>query len=318
MKRVSVCAGIGLLLLFAACSPTTPVSQLPPTASRSTHTPSPAVTLTPLPVNTPIVDTLVTPPAVSVTPTATPVFNNFQVREWAATSPDGIWVAKTTVALPLGSQNQYYTHLSVSHTAEELVWIIEDAWQEWGLGYTIPHPLHWSRDGYHLYFTHRPVPDGCSVFVNGQDLYEFDLRRGSARELAPPVGFWLALSPDETQLAYIGFRNRGLVVRDLASAVERESVLDPGDSYQAGHIIWSPDGAGLVLTLALRPCTTDWADATSIMYVNTTTLEQTILIHEDNRLFITMAWASENQVLLHDKAGDSWLLDVITGQLSSP
>ncbi len=154
------------------------------------------------------------------------------------------------------------------------------------------------------------------MFVNGSDLHRLNLGNGDVEELAPDVGFWLALSPDEATLAYIAYRERGLVIRDLTTGNEREMKLESDQDYQAGHIVWSPDGAALALTLALRPCTTNWADATSIVYVETVALTPTPLLSEDRRLFITVEWTAENQLLLRDNDGLEWLMDVATGAVT--
>lgn len=191
-----------------------------------------------------------------------------------------------------------------------------DEWAEWGLGYAIPQPLYWSHDGRYLYITNKPVPDGCAVFVNGSDLRRVDLSDGSVREMMPAVGLWLSLSPDETTLAYIGYGDRGLVIRDLATGTERETKLDPGKDYQAGHIIWSPDGTTIMLALAIRPCSTEWADSTSIVRVDIATLEQVTLLQEDKRLLVPVEWATIDKVLLKDKEGSDWLMDAVTGQVT--
>lgn len=296
-----------------------PMVTYPPATARietsaSTPTLMSILTVTPFPTQTPTEEMWGTPPGVTRTPT--PDLSSFQLRRWSFTSPDGKWTAQVTAALPVSGGGKYYTQLKVSKADGTLEWVAVDQWLEWGLGYTIPQPLQWSRDGRYLYFTNRPVPDGCAVFVNGSDLHTVDLSNGSVRELVPSVGLWLSLSPDETMLAYIGYGDRGLVIRDLTTGAERETKLDSGQEYQAGHIIWSPDGTALMLTLALKPCSTDWADSTSIVRVETASLEQTTLIHKDKRRFITVEWSTVDKVLLRDGGGDDWLMDATTGQVT--
>jgi Tol biopolymer transport system component len=166
-----------------------------------------------------------------------------------------------------------------------------------------------------LYVTNKPVPDGCGVFVNGSDLHRVDLNDGSVAQIVPSSGLWLSLSPDESTLAYIGYGGRGLVLRDLAMGAERETRLNPGEDYAAGHVVWSPDGAALVLTLAIRPCSVNWAESVSVVRVEAATLKQTTLIQRDERLFTTAEWPFPDRVLLTDDNKDLWWMDAVTGQV---
>lgn len=309
-------------LLFSACVPMSTPTPAPTATPLPVPTPAPAATSPIIPAVTPTLtkEVAAMPSTVAGTPTATPSLTDFRVDMWSSTSPDGKWTAQVIVALPVISDtavsSSYYTQLKVSKRDGTTEWVIVDEWAEWGLGYTIPQPLHWSRDGRYLYYTNCPVPDGCAVFVNGSDLHRVDLNDGSVREIMPPVGLWLSLSPDETQLAYIGYGDRGLVIQDLATGTERETKLDPGKDYQAGQIIWSPDSTAIVLALAIQPCSTDWAASTSILRVDMATLEQVLLISEDERLFIPEEWSTTNKVFLKDKGGDYWLMDATTGELT--
>lgn len=309
-------------LLFSACVPMSTPTPAPTATPLPIPTPAPAATSPIIPAVTPTLteEVAAMPSTVAGTPTATPSLTDFRVDMWSSTSPDGKWTAQVIVALPVISDtavsSSYYTQLKVSKRDGTTEWVIVDEWAEWGLGYTIPQPLHWSRDGQYLYYTNRPIPDGCAVFVNGSDLHRVDLNDGSVMEIVPSVGLWLSLAPDETKLAYLGYGDRGLVRRDLATGTERETKLDPGKDYQAGHIIWSPDGTTIMLVLAIRPCSTDWADSTSIMRVDVATLERVMLIEEDKRLLVPVEWATTDKVLLKDKGGDYWLMDATTGQVT--
>lgn len=227
-----------------------------------------------------------------------------------------------TVALPtLGGVSigeSYYTQLKVSRTDGSVTWTIADAWSHFGLGYTAPRPFHWSQDGHYLYFTNEPVPDGCVVFVNGSDLQQVDLNSGRVKEIVPPKARWLSVSPDEKNVAYIYWNGNALdvILHDLATARERTANLVTGENVQAGNIIWSPDAQALMLTVAIRPCTGKWADSTSIVRVDISTLKQTILIREDKRLFTTDQWSATDKVLLRDADGQSWWMDTATGQVT--
>jgi len=326
MKKILI--GIGALLLIGGISialsatPTntpiaTPTNTPTATPVPATVAPSPTIpTVTPVPV-----EKITTMPATATkTPTATPDLTDFQVQVQSFTSPDKKWIAQVIIGIPVTSDttmsSNYYTQLKLSETDGPTEWVIVDEWSEWGLGYTVPQPLHWSHNGQYLYITNKPVPDGCAVFVNGSDLRRVDLRSGDVKEILPSVGLWLSLSPDETKIAYIGYGKRGLVIRDLVTGTEQEVQLDPGKDYQAGHIIWSPDSNTIVLALAIQPCSTGWADSTSIIRVDAATLESATVLREDKRLFIPVEWTAADQVLLKDKEGNSWLMNATTGQIT--
>jgi ABC-type transport system involved in multi-copper enzyme maturation permease subunit len=297
-------------------TPTSGVAQdIALTLSAQTSGPTaPTGTLTP--AETSAAKVTVAPTKVGRTPTATPMLTEMELHTWSSTSPDGKWGVQGLVAFPVNGGGDYYTQLKVKETEGTAEWTPVDEWSQLGLGYTTPRPFHWSRDGRFLYFTNKPVPDGCGVFVNGSDLHRVDLSDGRVTEVVPSSGLWLSLSPDEMTLAYIGYGDRGLVLRDLATGAERETKLNPGQDYAAGHIIWSPDGTALVLTLAIRPCSTDWAESVSVMRVEVATLEQTTLIHEDRRLFTTVEWPILDKVLLSDDGGNLWWMDSRTGQVT--
>jgi len=247
-------------------------------------------------------------------PTPTPVLEGMEEYTWSSVSPDGQWIVQGLAAFPK-TGDDYYTQLQVLRADGSIERTVVDEWSHLGLGYTTPRVFHWSQNGRYLYFTNEPVPNGCAVFVNGSDLWKIDLADGSVTQVVPHVGLWLSLSPDETTLAYIGYGDRGLVLRDLTTSVEREVKLDPGQEYSAGQITWSPDGKTIMLTLALRPCSKDWAAATSIVRVEVETLEQTTLIDQDSHLFTILEWPTVERVLVVDRDSDYWWMDTTTGHL---
>jgi hypothetical protein len=209
--------------------------------------------------------------------------------------------------------------LTVERSDGSQEWTVLDTWSELALGYTTPRLLRWSSDGQHLYYTNRPVPDGCAVFVNGSDLQRVDLSDGSVTEVVPSVGLWLSLSPDETTLAYVGYGERGLVLRELATGDERQTAIETaeeaGDTH-LGHVVWSPDGEALMLTVAIDACGPQENRTHAIVRVDAGTLSQTTVVPESDRLFITEAWPEPHRVLLEDGNGETWWLDPETGDVS--
>ncbi len=248
-----------------------------------------------------------------------PDLSKMDVREWSSTSPDGTWVARGLAAFPKGGEgSRYYTRLTVARSDGSQEWTVVENWSELALGYTTPRPLRWSQDGRYLYFTNRPVPDGCAVFVNGSDLQRIDLTDGSVREIVPSVGLWLSLSPDETTLAYVGYGDRGLVLRDLLTGRERQTQIEAAEEARdahVGHVVWSPDGEVLMLTVAINACGPPEGRSHSLVRVDAETLSQTTVIVQDNRLFTTEAWPKADWVSLEDRDVKTWWLDPETGNL---
>ncbi|MFN8454274.1 MAG: hypothetical protein U0401_06285 [Anaerolineae bacterium] len=296
-------------LILPACASS--IVQLPtptPTAS-STATPSP--TLAP---PTPIVTPTPTPQP-SQTPTATTLP---PADTWSSPSPNGQWTAQGMLTAPFpatdGSE-QYQTRLEVVNTTGTVKWTLADQTLNYGLGYTTPRPFHWSADGRYLYFTNLAVSDGCSLFHNGSDLYRADLSTGQVTEIVPPGVWWVSLSPDEQTAAYIPWNGEALLltILNLATGNYREMTFE-GKYTQAGNIIWSPEGQALMLTLATNPCdSANWTQ--SIARVDVATLSSTILIRDDKRLFVTTEWPEAGTVELTDKDGDTWTLEVTSGEL---
>lgn len=204
----------------------------------------------------------------------------------------------------------------------DITWIAETITMTdiWG-GFEWAIPFAWSQNDDYLYFTHHKRGDGCSPPMNGSDLYRLDLRNGEVVELVPRLGRWLALSPDESALAYLSWydREERLVIRNLAAGDERSTRLFVEEQYApeiivfTSHLLWSPDGQALVLTAEIDTCQHPDLLSTSIVRVDVKTLAQTTLVYEDKRWLTTVAWPDPNRVLLKDKNGQYWWMDPITG-----
>jgi hypothetical protein len=273
----------------------------------------------------------VTPEIPSPTSTHQVDLSQMSVQEWSSTSPDGKWVAVGLVAFPKGDTGvqQAYVRLMIFSADRNSQWTIIDEWKETGLGFPSPAPLKWSQDNQSFYFTYRAIPDGCSVFTYLTDLQRVNLETGSVEDLLPNPSIALALSPDDSQVAYSYFYGQpemGLALRDLTTGEEQATKIDPGKEFGAGNILWAPDGESFVLTLAINPCTgeygrskTVWAESTTILLIDAKTLQQKILIKEDPRLFITWEWNELNKIVITDGEENSiWHLDANTGEVTRP
>ena len=308
-----ILAGVTGCLPKAQATPTSPVAPSP------TEQPSTSTAVPPAPTET---ATATLPPG---SPTATPVLDSMQVNRSTVSSPSTAWIAQITTAFPKegsGGEN-YYVQLKVTKRDRSLSWVVVDQWSRLGLGYTIPEPVRWSPDERYLYFTNRPIPEGCSLFFNASDLHRVDLSSGEITQIVPGVGSWLSLSPDVKTLVYYGFREASLTVRDLTTDHERALKLSPdsGLVQAIAAIVWSPDSSTFIMTVATDPCTgrpskiVD-AAATSIIRVDVATLKPAILINTDARLFITLDWPTAQRVQLEDKNGNHWHMDATTGEIT--
>jgi len=104
---------------------------------------------------------------------------------------------------------------------------------------------------------------------------------------------WSSTSPDGNWIAegVASFpKEGGKYYTRLKIAKKDGSLANENEDLQDGHIVWSPDGTALVLTVAVNPCSPAEQRANSIVRVEVTTLSLTALIHQDDRLFTTIAW----------------------------
>jgi len=280
-----------------------------------------APTLAPVSPETPVSRLTAAPTEITGTSTPTPEFTDWDVHTWSSSSPHGVWTAETTAAFPIVDsayvgEEYYYTQLRVTRRDQTVEWTAVDEWSRWALGYTTPQPLHWSKDRRYLYFTNRPVPDGCALFVNGSDLRRLDLRDGSVTEIVPSVGLALSLSPDEATLAYVGYGNRGLILRELATGKEQSVNMDDSVQGSIGSLVWSPDGTALMLTAAFPKCGPEDQRVHVIVRVDVATRSATTLIVQDTRRLTTTEWPEAGRVVLTDGNGDRWGMDPVTGQMA--
>lgn len=291
--------GIGLTIaLVAGCGGADATATAPPVATR-----------TPPPAAKPIAET--EPTATAADTPETVKGNEARVLDsWSSLSPDGRWRARGEAWIPAEDAEQYHMQLRIEQPYGDVVWTVLDESSALGLGYTVPTPVRWSADGQYFYYTNRPVPDGAALFVNGSDLQRADLSDGSTTELVPAVGLALALSPDANTLAYFGYGERGLVLRDIASGEERETGFVTGENETAGAIVWAPDGSALVFTVAHEFRTL------SIWRMEVETGEMTTLVEASPDLNPTEGWTETGQVWLMDPQGRYASLDPDTGTIS--
>jgi len=243
-------------------------------------------------------------------------------------SSDGQWQALATISAPqpvaeeeiaqFPTGQKYHVMLVISRVDGRQSWTAVDEWRSWGLGYTFPDVLKWPASGQNLYFTNVPVPDGCARFVNGGDLWRLDLSTGEISELLPFVGLVLALSPDDSQLAYFGSYGKGMTLTDLATGNERAIELPSfGDAWDLGGLLWSPDGRYLLTTQLIslmNPCDEETETAVSVVAIDT--LQVTTLVEPGQGDFSPVEWLTDDTVRLAGQNGLFWKLNIQSGELA--
>ena len=308
--RISLSCLLCLTWLIA-CAPT--LSEQP--TMRPAPTPSPTATTLALVTSVSTATNPAPTPAPTLkppvfAPTPTPVRTAWRT----SISPDGQWLAQSMAEFHDG-QGVYRAQLKIMKRDGSRDWSTTQA-APIAQGYTTPQPLHWSRDGRYLYFTNRPVRDGCATFVNGSDLWRINLSTGEQMQVMPARALWLSLSPDERTIAYIAQgRPLRLVLRDVQTGNERQLTLQTENDALAGRSVWSPEGGALALTIAENSCRTGHFNY-GIMHVKVATLAQTMLVSNDARLLETVEWPERDKLVLRDTDGQTWWLNPATRQLA--
>ena len=261
-------------------------------------------TLTPAPTQTPIPTETSTPTAIP-DPTSTPIPTPEELTRYE--SPNGDWVALLEGINP-HSLDAKYTFLVVNN-GDDLEWIVERFEHEaHSLSGVDPRiPLHWSEDGKYMYFIHHAGADGCGPYVYGYDLHRVDLENGETREIISS-GSWFAISPDETQVAYIAYES--VALHDLATGEEVviELDYDPAIEYiNFSEVVWSPNSNAVLVLGAEDICATGILDGWQfINRIDTQTYQQTTLVN-DSALRGIRGWVEPNKVQIYYENGDAWL-----------
>lgn len=251
-----------------------------------------------------------------------------EVSMWSSSSPNGELVARGIFSTPKSGEQagQTYASVTVGKPNGNIYWTLFDGWLVGGLGSTTPQPVQWSLDSKYFYYTDQPEPavDGCKVLqANGVDLKILDVNTGEIVELLPEIAFSIALSPDESRVAFIQQGSFNLVIRDLSFGQDEVVDIDPGWDFEAGNLFWSPDGNALALTIANLPCSGGYpeaglfAESTSILVVDTSNYQVRNILDEDTTRKVTIGWESERSIKLQDPTGNVYILDEITGTLIS-
>ncbi|MCB8945356.1 MAG: hypothetical protein H6658_16535 [Ardenticatenaceae bacterium] len=267
-------------------------------------------------------DTALVVPVDSATPqTELPDPSELQIESSSTeVSPDGRWqaTASRTEPVVILQSEKFYTSLTV--TDGTTIWAPVAEWRSYGLGDVAVAVVRWSADGRYLYYTNTGSTDGCGLFFTGTDLHRLDVSDGTVQTiLEDGLTGNFSLSPDETAVAYLRFNGQGIVavVQNVASGQADSVVAAETADGQAGNILWSPDNGRFLFTIAHNPCSDDWTH--SIVRVDAADITAVTLIANDPRRFTILEWADSTgtTVRLQDDGGNTWLLNVDSGDLTA-
>ncbi len=293
-----------VLLFLVGLMACTPEAQ-PPTGTAAVATEEP----TPVPPSPAATETEeLTLPASTAQATDEPIpTEESDDSNWRASLTGGEWVAEARAIFPSGG-GDYYRELVVSKLDNSVSWTLVEEKELWAMGYSLPVPIFFSKEGSQFYYVHQTMADGCGIFAGGSNLQRVDLQTGQITEVAGTQGIGQAISSDSATLALVRRtpETLTLILHDLLSGDEQQVLLPGEAALQAGGIVWSPDGGSLVLALAHEPCSAKWTH--SIVEFDVRSLEPTVLIEQDGRRFWPTEWR-DDRILLNDFEGNRWWLD---------
>lgn len=316
---VCICIFLGVISLIG-CIPVKPI--LMPTAPVLSDTPS----LTPKPTAT-IRSTVLPEPTVPsepTRPTSAPV--SYVTEDFI--SPDGNWKATIDTTRVEINKNRDLLNIVflVKSTDGKTVSLIDDsaAIDQPLEGYIYPYVFKWSNDGKSLFYSHISTGgDGCFVInkPGGSDLKRLDLNTGDTITLVDGATY-MALSPQESLLAYNKDWGSFLTIKDLNSLVEND-YFSPAKTIgnipgNVTDIIWSPDGNYLAYTFIGNPC--DFPAKTSVVLMDVRNRNSKILIDVSETDYYTKEFLDTNTILMvAEQTGvpaAPYLFNILTGEIT--
>ncbi len=268
------------------------------------------------PQETPARDLEVVTPTPGALPTRLPTVDltNMTGDSWFAISPDGNWTAQIQVAYPFDKSggstgDRYYVRLEVLRKDGRVIWTVLDRWDTWGMGYTIPANLHWREDSLRLYYTEQAVAGGCAVFGQGSGLYEVNLENGQVDDMAGYDTGEFRASPDGERIALLSGDKLEVHTRDAVLVLSLKLDFLTGE-WQAGKLLWSPDGERLLFTVLFDPCGPP--NHSTVYRLDISSGNLVPLVEKDKHVYIASKWLSNDTAELIDAAGAIWQIDTHT------
>lgn len=235
-------------------------------------------------------------------------------------SPDASWTAYI-----YGYDFENFM-LSVENFDDTVIWNVR---QTNGGDHAWFTPYRWSKDSRYLYFNIHVTIDGYVPFYQGMGLQRLDVLTGQVSEilsLGEPITLtnnfttynWnivrFSLSPADDKLAYIIKTNDGvqLVIRDMKTNKENSILFD--QYIDAGSIIWSPKQNLLALAASRG---TNWSNTIGFVeLIEVNTLTSRTLAKNKSWVFDPITWVNNHTILVKERGGDYFYLDIITEKLN--
>lgn len=323
LKKLFVMHLLGMFtaIFMVSCRPALPSEEGTSIIHTSTSVlnPTPKITATDLLVTiTPIKITPRRSP--TVTPTSgTADLSEYKVSATHSLSPGGSWSAVSMAALPISPNgsplgDQYFTILKLNHLISGEEMVLEKKWDSYGLGYTTPKVIGWSKDEGYVFVSEIAVPDGCGmVFVD--DIRRIDLSTGEGLPINDKVRGPLAVSPAGDKLAFVEGEN--LVIIEMgAGEGTRFQLEDLSGDWWPSTLVWSPDADYVMLSTVPNPCSHLESQTGSLYIVDLHATEVQERLLNDSRSYSIVIWPEEHDAMLEDRDGQIWWLDTLTGQVS--
>lgn len=319
----------------------------PTVVAAANVTPTPAATSTPPEAEataTAAPEATATPEAV---PTALPQLAAYMQGPVTTTLKSSTNAYEATLINDVGATESNYS-LTIDRALGGNKWTVVREKKNTAGAQTILVPMGWSDDERFFYFARMSASTGadgnCGVFLRGAELNQANVATRRLKTFNYDNGP-LALSPNTATIAQVVYESLGpatpraranrratatptpvatttgpqvrvsLVLRDVGGRRARTVVLSAGTevkTFQAGSIVWKPDGSAVMLAYAHNACS---ADASySLVEINTQSLKPRIVVDKDTHRFTPRVWAEGGWVELLDREQKRWLLDPSNGQ----
>jgi len=335
-----------IALIFATALMACSAQRSTPTVVAAVNiTPTPVATSTPLEATATPAPLATATPEVAATPL--PLLSVYMQGPVTNTLKSSTNAYEATIINNVGATESNYS-LTIDNALGGNKWTVVREKKNTAGAQTILVPMGWSDDERFFYFARMSANTGtngsCDVFLRGAELNQANVAARKVRTFNYDSGP-LALSPNTATIAQVVYESLGpatpraranrratatptpvatatgpqvrvsLVLRDVAGRRTRTVVLSAGTdvkTFQAGSIVWKPDGSAVMLAYAHNACTPD--ASYSLVEINTQSLNPRIVLDNDAHLFTPRVWAEGGWVELLDREQKRWLLDPTNGK----